>query len=120
MGLLRFAKGKRHKKLCVRTADRVYYIRVRYINVSFALVFGRAWDHYVEAKRIQFGWHVHFLPSSRPTMLYVAEYDLEGMPTTRLYNFVRYAPVCLTYVSLQSKHVQVFIYLKSIYVFFLV
>ena len=88
MGLLSFAKGKKHKKLCVRTRDRVYYVCVRYINVSFALVFGRAWDHYVEDKGIEVGWHVHFLPSSRANMLYVSEYNLEGMATSRLYNLL--------------------------------
>ncbi|GJU18596.1 hypothetical protein Tco_1146562 [Tanacetum coccineum] len=28
------------------------------------------------------------------------------MPTSRLYNFGRYTPVCLTYASSQSKHIQ--------------
>ncbi|GJY76552.1 hypothetical protein Tco_0481668 [Tanacetum coccineum] len=31
----------------------------------------------------------------------------EGMPTSRLYNFGKYAPVCLTYASSQSKHIQI-------------
>ncbi|GKB68538.1 hypothetical protein Tco_0929950 [Tanacetum coccineum] len=70
VGLMRFAKGKKHKKLCV-------------------------------------GWHVHFVVSSRLSMLFLAEYNLEGMPTSRLYNFRKYAPVCLTYASSQSQHMQI-------------
>ncbi|GKA78848.1 transcription elongation factor TFIIS, partial [Tanacetum coccineum] len=53
------------------------------------------------------GWHVHFVVSSRLSMLFLAEYNLEGMPTSRLYNFRKYAPVCLTYASSQSQHMQI-------------
>nr|GEW97964.1 hypothetical protein [Tanacetum cinerariifolium] len=67
----------------------------------------RAWNLYVKSKGIEVGWHVHFVVSSRQSMLYVVEYNKDGMPTSRLYNFGRYAPVCLTYVSSQSKHVQI-------------
>ncbi|GKA05335.1 transcription elongation factor TFIIS [Tanacetum coccineum] len=105
--LLSFAKGKKNKKLFVRSTDCVHYVSIKYINVSFALVFGKAWNRYVKSKGIEVGWHVHFVVSSRLSMLFVAEYNLEGMPTSRLYNFGKYAPVCLTYASSQSKHIQI-------------
>ncbi|GKC35760.1 hypothetical protein Tco_1048144 [Tanacetum coccineum] len=52
-----------------------------------------AWNRYVKSKGIEVGWHVHFVVSSRLSMLFVAEYNLEGMPTSRLYNFGKYAPI---------------------------